>query len=214
MKILCVSDTVVQQMENAAHLRRRYHDVELVVSCGDLSAAYLEFITSVLNVPLFYVRGNHDTAYDERPPGGENLHQRIVTYRGLTFVGLEGSIRYNNSPIQYTDSEMLMMVMKLAIPMNMRKLQYGRGCDILVTHSPPKGIHDMPDRPHNGLSALLRFMEWYRPRYLLHGHVHTWDRRVQTTTQYLDTTVININPVTLLEVDVETRGARVLRDEE
>jgi len=105
----------MQQMESAAHLRRRYHDVDLVVSCGDLPAAYLEFITSVLNVPLFYVRGNHDTGYSECPPGGENLHERIVTYRGLTFVGLEGSIRYNDSPIQYTNAEMSLMVLKMAI---------------------------------------------------------------------------------------------------
>lgn len=201
MKILCISDTVMQQMENAAHLRRRYHDVELIVSCGDLPAAYIEFITSVLNVPLFYVRGNHDTGYDERPPGGENLHQRVITYGGLAFAGLEGSIKYNDSPIQYTNTEMSVMVIKMAIPMNVRKLQHGRGCDILVTHSPPKGIHDMPDPPHHGLVGLNQFMDWYRPRYLLHGHVHTWDRRVTTVTQYRETTVMNINPVTLLEVN-------------
>lgn len=202
MKILCVSDTVMPQMENAAHLRRRYHDVELLVSCGDMPAAYLEFITSVLNVPLFYVRGNHDTGYDERPPGGENLHRRIVEYNGLTFAGLEGSIRYNQSPIQYTNGEMSRFVLGMWMPIRFKELSRGgKRLDLLVTHSPAKGIHDAEDRPHHGLTGLLRFMEWYRPRFMVHGHVHTYDRRVTTKTQYLDTCVMNINPVTLLEIE-------------
>ncbi|HLU08871.1 MAG TPA: metallophosphoesterase [Oceanobacillus sp.] len=202
MKILCVSDTISPQLENAAHLRRRYHDVELLISCGDLPVTYLEFITSILNVPLFYVRGNHDTNYEENPPGGENLHRRIVEYNGLTFVGLEGSMKYNNSPIQYTDSEMTWMVMQLGIPLKMRRT----GVDVFVTHNPAKGIHDLPDRPHQGFGAFLKFIEWYRPRYMIHGHVHTYDNRMVTETQYLDTCIMNINPSTVLEI--EPVGAR------
>jgi predicted phosphodiesterase len=97
VKILCVSDTVVPQLESAANLRRRYNDIDLIISCGDLPPVYLEFITSVLNVPLYYVRGNHDEIYDERPPGGDNLHGRVLTYKGLTFAGLEGSMRYKGA---------------------------------------------------------------------------------------------------------------------
>jgi Icc-related predicted phosphoesterase len=203
VKILCVSDTVVQQLENAAHLRRRYHDIELIISCGDMPAYYLEFITSVLNVPLFYVRGNHDEQYKERPPGGEDLHQRVVEYHGLTFAGLEGSMRYNNGPIQYGETDMLRMVVGMGPRLSLRRLRQGRGVDVLVTHSPPRGIHDLDDLPHTGFNALLRFMDWYRPRYLLHGHVHTWDRRVTVETQYQDTCVLNINPTTVLDIEVE-----------
>jgi len=200
VKILCVSDTIATQLENAAHLRRRYSDVDVIVSCGDLSAAYLEFITSVLSVPLLYVRGNHDTAYDDEPPGGENLHRRIVEYGGLTFCGLEGSMRYNSSAIQYTEGEMTNAVLRLAIPIKLREAQ-GKRIDFFVTHSPPRGIHDLPDRPHTGFKAFLKFMDWFKPRYLVHGHVHTIDNRVETVTQYRDTQVININPFTLLEVE-------------
>ncbi|NDJ61741.1 MAG: metallophosphoesterase [Chloroflexi bacterium] len=195
-----MSDTVLPQMESAAHLRRRYHDVELVISCGDMPAVYLEFITSVLNVPLFYVRGNHDTRYTEYPPGGEDLHGRRVTYGGLTFAGLEGSMRYNRSPVQYNEFDMLMMVLRMW-PLRMQQMRRGYGLDVLVTHSPARGIHDMPDLPHTGFKALLRFMEWYRPRYMFHGHVHTWDRRVITESTYLDTCIMNINPATVIEVE-------------
>lgn len=188
-------------MESAVNLRRHYSDVELIVSCGDLSSVYLEFITSVLNAPLFYVRGNHDDHYAERPPGGENLHQRLVKHGGSTFYGLEGSMRYNDAPIQYDENDMLRMVVGAGMRLGYRRWRYGHGVDVLVTHSPARGIHDLKDLPHTGFVALRHFMEWYRPRYLLHGHVHTWDRRSIIKSQYLDTCVMNINPVTVLEVE-------------
>lgn len=190
-------------MENAAHLRRRYNDIDLIVSCGDMPAYYLEFMTSVLNVPLFYVRGNHDENYDERPPGGEDLHQRVITFKGLTFVGLEGSLNYNNGAVQYSDSEMNAKVIGLAPRLALRRWRKGRGADVFVAHSPPFGIHDLPDRTHTGFKSFLRFMDWYRPRYMLHGHVHTWDRRTVVETDYDMTHIMNINPVTVLEIEPE-----------
>jgi uncharacterized protein len=201
VKILCVSDTVMPQLESAANLRRRYNDIELVISCGDMPPVYLEFIVSVLNVPLFYVRGNHDEIYTEQPPGGEDLHRRVVRYGGLTFAGLEGSMQYNDGIIQYSEFNMMSMVLRMAPHMLFNRLRRGHGADVLVTHSPARGIHDLPDIPHTGFNALLRFMNWYRPRYMLHGHVHTYDRRQTTRTQFLDTCIMNINPITVLEID-------------
>jgi uncharacterized protein len=206
VKILCVSDTVMAQMESAVNLRRHYSDVEVIVSCGDMPSVYLEFITSVLNVPLFYVRGNHDEGYKDAPPGGENLHGRLVEYKGLTFFGLEGSMRYNKSPIQYTESEMSRMVLGAGLRLGYRRHRYGYGVDLFVTHSPVRGIHDADDKPHQGFGAFTKFLDWYRPRYMVHGHVHTYDRRTTTRTQYLDTWIININPVTVLEVEPVLSG--------
>ncbi|PJF39939.1 MAG: metallophosphoesterase, partial [Chloroflexi bacterium] len=63
------------------------------------------------------------------------------------------------------------------------------------------GIHDADDLPHRGFKSLLRFMRWYRPRYMLHGHVHTWDRRTIVETQYYGTQILNINPMTILDIE-------------
>jgi uncharacterized protein len=201
VKILCVSDTVMPQMESAVNLRRQYSDVELLISCGDLPSVYLEYMTSVLNVPLFYVRGNHDDGYVNSPPGGEDLHQRLVEYNGLSFYGLEGCIRYNKSLIQYTEGEMTRMVLQAGLRLRLRRMRQGFGVDVLVTHSPARGIHDAEDLPHQGFQSLLRFMDWYQPRYMLHGHVHTYDRRTTTHTRYQGTEIYNINPVTLMEIE-------------
>ena len=91
VKILCVSDTEMPQLHNAANLRRQYNDVDMIMSCGDMPPNYLDFISSIIGAPLFYVRGNHDEIYDEEPPGGIDLHGQIVEYHGLTMAGLEGS---------------------------------------------------------------------------------------------------------------------------
>ncbi|MEZ4718662.1 MAG: hypothetical protein R2851_21585 [Caldilineaceae bacterium] len=65
---------------------------------------------------------------------------------------------------------------------------------MLVAHSPPAGIHDKPDLPHQGFPSFLRFMRLFRPRYLLHGHIHLYRHDEITCTRYHDTSVINVYP--------------------
>ncbi len=201
MKILCVADTEMPQLHSAVNLRRQYADIDIIISCGDMSPSYLDFICSILSVPLFYVRGNHDEIYHQEPPGGINLHQQLVQFRGLTMAGLEGSIRYNKGEIQYTQMQMQWMVLGLAPRICWHRYVRGRGIDLFVTHSPASDIHDGKDLAHSGFKSFLKFMRWFRPRYMLHGHVHTWDRRKTVRTQYESTCVININPFTVLDVE-------------
>jgi len=208
VKILAISDNVLPQMENPEYLRRTYSDVDLVVSCGDMSPPYIELVASVLNVPLFFVRGNHDTNYGPGFPGGEDLHRRAVFYRNLWFAGLEGSIQYNGGAAQYGDLTMLQMTLGLAAGMLRRRIRRGSGVDVLVTHSPPRGIHDMTDPTHRGFRALNLAIRWYRPRYLIHGHIDTWDRRRTIETHIDHTIVLNINPVKVFTVDPFTKKGR------
>ena len=55
---LAVSDEIDQRIYSAT-LRQRMPDVEVVFSCGDLPARYLEFIVDALDKPVYYVLGNH-----------------------------------------------------------------------------------------------------------------------------------------------------------
>jgi len=80
----------------------------------------------------------------------------------------------------------------------MNRMLYGRYVDILVTHSPPFGIHDGLDLAHRGFHALIRFMARFRPRYLLHGHKHVY-RPASSRTLYWDTEVINVYPAQTIE---------------
>ncbi len=72
MKILLVADREDEKVWNYwdAVGKNRYEGVDLILSAGDIKAAYLEFLVTMLNVPCLYVRGNHDQMYHEQPPKG------------------------------------------------------------------------------------------------------------------------------------------------
>jgi Icc-related predicted phosphoesterase len=198
MKILAISDQRLPEMERRDYLRQNYSDVSFVISCGDMEVSYLEFITSVLNLPLFFVRGNHDDGYEPGYPGGQDLHMNYQSFSGITMVGLEGCVYYNGRNVQYTEAQMMSNALRIFPRLYVNTLQLGYGADYLVAHSPPKGIHDRPDRTHQGFKSFLWLMRLTKPRYLIHGHIDIWDRREPIETQYFETRVININPKRLL----------------
>jgi Icc-related predicted phosphoesterase len=203
VKILAISDVELPQMHDIAYLHRTFCDVDVLISCGDLSADYVDVIGSALNLPLFFVRGNHDNSYLLPDPGGENLHRHVCIYKGYSFAGLEGSIRYSRQgAVQYTEGEMFANVVRMLPRLMFRRLRYGYGVHVLVSHSPPQGIHDLPDDfAHRGFRSFRYLMAWARPLYLIHGHVDTWDNRKPRETTYGRTKVININPYKVFEIE-------------
>lgn len=204
MRILTLSDKVVESLHGPA-LTQIAHGVEMVLSCGDLPADYLEYIVSMLNVPLFYVMGNHGSDGGERvfPEGCENVDMRAVEYKGLLIAGLEGSIRYNNRPnFQYTENEMRAKLAKLTPALVLNRARYGRYLDILITHAPPYQIGDGEDLPHRGFKSFVWLIDNYKPRYLIHGHVHVYDNREQTQIQRGTTTIINTYGYKILDIPV------------
>jgi Icc-related predicted phosphoesterase len=205
VKILAVSDHVVDAVYSE-RIDDRFGNVGMVVSCGDLSYSYLEFIATLLNVPCFYVHGNHDhpehRASGEtliEPGGWVNLDGRSVEAKGVLLGGLEGSIRYKpDVPYQYTERAMARKIWRMMPYLLINRLRHGRYLDILVTHSPPRGIHDGEDLPHHGFESFLTFMERFKPRYLLHGHKHVYGSE-PTRTSYAETEVINVEPFRVIE---------------
>lgn len=212
VKILAVSDQVVEIIYSS-RIRQRFSDVDMVFSCGDLPCFYLEFIASMLNVPCFFVHGNHDVAEysaDGRlifePGGWVNLDGRTVRShirgRDILVGGLEGSQRYRPyAPFQYTEREMTLKVWRLALSMFMNRLRFGRYLDVLITHAPPLGIHDGTDLPHQGFEIFLKLMTRFRPRYLLHGHKHIYGPDTWRT-RFGETEVINVYPYRVLELEI------------
>ena len=202
MKILALSDRVVEEIHSET-LRDRYSDVDIVLGCGDLPFYYLEYVASALRAPLFYVHGNHDMPRQyfsdgrvvSAARGCTALEDRVVRIGGLTLAGLGGSRRYTPDAIhQYTEGEMVWRMARLAPHLGWNRLRRGRYLDILVTHSPPYGIHDGADLPHRGFKSLRWFIRAFRPRYLLHGHTHITPRDLPRETRYHETLVVNVCP--------------------
>lgn len=113
MKILLLADQAEPTLWE--HLdKRKLEGVELVLSCGDLPASYLSFLTCFTSAPILYIRGNHDDRYDKHPPEGcECIEDQVVTVGGLRILGLGGSMRYNRGINQYTEREMRQRVNRL-----------------------------------------------------------------------------------------------------
>ncbi len=198
MKILAISDEEMGILYSP-HITRRFQEVDLVISCGDLSYSYLEYILSMLDVPLLYVRGNHAgqvewTAQGERlsPWGAVDLHQRILRMEsGLLIAGFEGCLQYNYGRNQYSQSDYWSMVLGMVPGLLYNKLRYGRYLDILVTHAPPWKIQDREDRPHQGIRAFRWLINVFKPQYHFHGHIHLYRQDEVAETQHGPTRVVN-----------------------
>lgn len=144
-------------------------DVDLVISCGDLSAAYLEFLVTMCGCPLLYVKGNHDRSYAQRPPEGcIPIDDKVFNYHGLRILGLGGSMRYlPDRDCMFSEDEMRRRIRKLT-----PKITLTGGFDLLVTHSPAKGYGDLEDLPHTGFACFNELMDRWKPAYMCFGHVH------------------------------------------
>ena len=196
MRILAVSD--VEDEAVAASLPARAGSIDLVLGCGDLTYEYLDFVATAAAAPLRAVHGNHDVppeGLDDREVrvwwDGIDLHGRVVSIDGLLVGGLQGSPRYNKGPFQSSEGDMWLAILGMVPALVANRIRHGRFIDVLVTHAPPRGIHDRADPAHRGFAAFRTFLRWFRPRYHLHGHTHVFDTRMVTQTQFGPTTVVN-----------------------
>ena len=216
MKILAVSDKDDSKLQACILQNCKFlHDIDIVISCGDISNQYLEFLADSLKKPLFFVKGNHKNfhpsdqkgyldkfisdLYDSDKQfinGGVNLHARIEPYGDYIIIGFEGSMKYNSGPSQYTQQEMTKIVKKIETALYLVQLKdsiLGRKQKkiIVVSHAPVAGIHDQPDLCHQGFARFKNFINKFKPAVWLHGHIHFNDQRDAQITKIENTLVVN-----------------------
>lgn len=166
---------------------KAFEGIDLIISCGDLSARYLSFIADVFSGDVLYVPGNHDEDYLSNPPlGCIDIDGKLFVWKGLRILGLGGSMRYKEGPFQYTDAQMRARVRRLWL-----SLRRHGGIDILVTHAPARGLHDQKDPCHQGFTVFIELLEKYHPSYFFHGHVHLNYGDHPRCSTFEQTTVIN-----------------------
>ena len=205
MKILTISDEECGALWDY-YTPGRLDGYDLIISCGDLNSRYLSFLVTMAKCPVLYVHGNHDGRYDQTPPEGcDCIDGHIVTYNGIRILGLGGCRRYHPGPHQYTDREMRQRIAKLRW-----KLWRMKGVDIVVTHAAPEGLGDDEDKAHWGFPALVELLDKYKPKFLLHGHVHmTYSHKRPREIDYNGTRVINAYERYTIEIP---EGSYELRD--
>lgn len=200
MKILLVSDRESPYYWDY-YQPGRLDDIDLIISCGDLKSQYLTFLVTMGRARVLYVHGNHDQTYENRPPEGcDCIEDKIVTVNGVRILGLGGCPVYSGGPHQYTERQMRRRMRKLAF-----RLWRSKGVDIVVTHSPAQGYGDGGDYAHRGFACLIPFLDKYKPKYLVHGHVHlNYGVDIPRRLERGETTIINAYERYILEMPDRT----------
>lgn len=219
MKILCVSDQI-DPLVYSTSSKERFKDIDLVLCAGDLPMEYIDYIVSTLNVPTYFVFGNHNLSEFPHYHRGASAsiagrtmpadyydmsHEHGAVYAGfkvlrdfsqgkkpLLIAGASGSIRYNAGLCQYTDRQMFILLLKMFPSLLYNRLRYGRWIDIFLAHSPPFHIHDREDPCHIGFKCYRWFLKKFKPAYMLHGHIHLYDLQDVRESLYHDTRIINV----------------------
>lgn len=204
MRILALADEELALFWDS-YVPGRLREYDLILSAGDLKAAYLSFVVTMARAPVLYVHGNHDTGYAvTEPEGCDCIDGKIVEYRGLRVLGLGGCVWYRPGDHQYTQKQMAKRIRKLRWDI----AKYG-GVDIVVTHAPPAGVGDSDDRAHQGFESFLELIDRYHPMYLLHGHVHkSYSMEFLREREYHGTQVINVCEKYVLDIPDEEIGNR------
>jgi Icc-related predicted phosphoesterase len=81
----------------------------------------------------------------------------------------------------------------------LNRMRFGRFVDVVIAHSPPFGIHDGDDPAHIGFRTFLSLMERFKPKLLLHGHIHEWRRDQISRSSRGGTQVVGVFPVTVID---------------
>ena len=167
MKILCIADEENKGLWD--HFQKeKLEGIDLILSAGDLNPDYLQFLVTMGRAPLLYVHGNHDESYAFNPPlGCVSVEDKVYDYRGLRILGLGGAPWYKPGEYMYSEVDMQRRIQKVK-----RDIVLKNGFDILLTHSPIRGYGDMDDPAHRGFAAFEDLIRKYKPKYMIHGHVH------------------------------------------
>lgn len=237
VRVLSVSDEVVDSLIYGSVGEM---SPDLIIGAGDLPFDYLEKLMNRFGVPCVYVPGNHDRdltgikktrggwteagipVRDPGPEGAVNADGRIVTVAGLRVAGLGGCIRYNDGPNQYRETAQRQRASRLALRRFRYRMLPGQSAvDVLLTHSPARGIGDAEDGPHRGFRCYLPLVYRLRPQMLLHGHIHPHGQTPMDHTillkkrpgQTLGKSTLSINTVGYCLFDIEPGGGgvRILR---
>lgn len=172
LKIFAFSD--IHSPDSCALPKLRADEFDLIITLGDIPADTFDYILlmsrTIHNVGVL---GNHDP---EDIPGLNDLHGKIVEYKGIKIGGFGGSQKYKNQPNHYTENEVH------------KKIRKFPPVDLFISHAPPFSVSLKEDYLHQGFKAFDDYIDKNVPKYWLHGHLGNNYKTVVGAT-----TVIGIN---------------------
>ncbi len=172
MKILCFSDThrCVEKLD--------IPDVDVVICAGDFCnsgsledvANFNRWFSKLVCKHKIVVAGNHDVCFETNPSLARALLDEDIIYlqdqetiiKGVKFYGTPWQLPFMNWAFNVSEEDLY------------RKFSFIPDVvDVLITHSPPRGILDsIPTKTDLGSKALLEKVLQIKPRYHIFGHIH------------------------------------------
>jgi len=144
---------------------------DLVIGAGDFAEKREGLAETMgwlapLNGKAVYVCGNHETADELRAvTPAPVLHGEVFEIGGLTVAGIGGAV-----PPQPPNGWPSVDLSEAAARDLLDRIE---ACDILISHSPPKGVGDQHSEHGSvGSNALRAAVMRLQPQFLFCGHVH------------------------------------------
>ncbi len=176
MKILAFSD-IHCDAEACDMLVEAAQQADLVIGAGDFAQRRRGLAATMLRLEPFahkaiYVAGNNETPQElTMSTSATVLHGQMIEREGLNIYGLGGAIPELN----------ITSFKSFDIPEDQAAglLKGAADADIIVCHSPPKGVADvMEGRGSMGSVEIRKTVEQVQPVMMLCGHVHDcWGER-------------------------------------
>ena len=171
MKILAFSDLHLARAR-AADIVAASPAADLVIGAGDFcnmrtGLGWAMTMLAGIGAPLVLVPGNNESDDELRraaPPDAHVLHGQMTEIDGVKLFGLGGGVPvtpFGGWSFDLTEAEAVAL------------LAGADHADILVSHSPPKGIADRTSAGLSvGSSAVKAAIERVQPKLTFCGHIH------------------------------------------
>lgn len=159
---------------------------DCILLLGDIDILYLKSISEVFkNKIILGVLGNHDNFGDLEYYDLLNIHNKVISFNNVSFLGVEGSVKYKkeNAPM-HSQEEVLNII---------NGIDY---VDVVISHNSPKGVHDKNDIAHQGYEAITNYIYDKKPKVCLHGHQH-----INKVSKIGSTLIIGVYGGSILDLD-------------
>ena len=173
-------------------------EYDLCIFLGDISKEDIRILLQYIpKEKIIGVLGNHDDENNLSLFGIKNINNNIYHYNELSFIGLQGCIKYKEGQPCYTKKE------SKKLCKNMPPV------DIFITHDIPENFMLHQSENHKGNPAINKYLYKNKCPLNICGHNHTYkiDKLKNGTyvAELMDITLLRISPNKIITQKIETR---------
>jgi predicted phosphodiesterase len=173
-------------------------EYDLCIFLGDISKEDIRILLQYIpKEKIIGVLGNHDDNDNLELFGIKNINNTIYYYNEISFIGLQGCIKYKENQPCYTQKESKEFCKNMP------------AVDIFITHDVPANFMLHQSEVHKGNPAINKYLSKNKCPLNICGHNHTYkiDKLKNGTyvAELMDITLLRISPNKIITQKIETR---------